>query len=64
MSMSSRPVSLQAALMLKRAREERDRPAVAAPAARRRSVFRLARLLGLGQDLDEAGENEPRRQAA
>jgi len=64
MSMSSRPVSLQAALVLRRAQAARERAEAVVPAAPRRSGSRLARIFGLGQDLESAGEVEPRKLAA
>jgi len=64
MSMSSRPVSLQAALVLKRAQAARERAEVVVPAAPRRSGFSLSRIFGFGQDLEDAGECEPRKMAA
>ena len=64
MSMSGRPVSLQAALVLKRAQAARERMEAVVPAAPRRSGSRLARIFGFGQDLDAVAEVEPRRLAA
>jgi len=64
MSMSSRPVSLQAALVLRRAQAARERAEAVVPAAPRRSGSRLARIFGFGQDLESAGEAEPRKMAA
>jgi len=64
MSMSSRPVSLQAALVLRRAQAARERADTVVPATPRRSGSRLARIFAFGQDLDSAGEIEPRKLAA
>jgi len=64
MSMSSRPVSLQAALVLRRARAARERAETIVPSVLQRRGWRLARMFGFGQDLESAGEIEPRKLAA
>lgn len=64
MSMSNRPVSLQAALVLRRAQAARERVEAVVPAVPQRRGSRLARMLGFGQDLESVGEIEPRKLAA
>lgn len=65
MSMSSRPVSLQAALVLKRAQAARERAAAPAVVAPRRSGFSIARLFGArAGDVQAVEEVEPRKLAA
>lgn len=65
MSMSGRPVSLQAALVLRRAQAARERAETVVVPTHRRAGFSLARLLGV-RPTEVAGtdEVEPRKLAA
>jgi hypothetical protein len=65
MSISSRPVSLQALIVLKRAQAARERMEASVPPAPRRSGFSIARLFAAGAEgSGDAEEMEPRRLAA
>ena len=64
MSMSTRPVSLQAALALRRAQVAREQAAAKVP-VRRRTGFSLARIFGTSSgDVGSVEEVEPRKLAA
>lgn len=64
MSMSGRPVSLQAALILKRAQAARERAAAVPVQAPRRAGFSIARLFGSDAGGAVVEEVEPRKLAA
>jgi len=61
--MSSRPVSLQAALVLRRAQAARERAETVVVPAPRRSAFSISRFFGSGAD-SAAEDLEPRKLAA
>lgn len=65
MSKSGRPVSLQSALVIKRAQAARERMQAISPPAPRRSGFSLARLFGArAEEVGTVQEVEPRKLAA
>jgi hypothetical protein len=64
MSKSGRPVSLQSALVIRRAQALRERMEAAKPSAPRRTGFSLARFFGAKADAVCVEEVEPRKMAA
>lgn len=65
MSMSSRPVSLQAALMLRRAQVARERAETVVVLAPRSARFALGRIFGASSaEIAGTEEIEPRKLAA